>query len=47
MNSKTLYLAFSGVDEALLERSEAAPVKRHAPMRWMALAACLCLRFGI
>jgi len=43
MNSKTLYLAFSGADEALLERSEAAPVKRHAPMRWIALAACLCL----
>lgn len=43
MNSKTLYLAFSGVDEALLERSEAAPVTRHAPMRWMTLAACLCL----
>ncbi len=43
MNSKTLYLAFSGVDEALLERSAAAPVKHHAPMRWMALAACLGL----
>ena len=43
MNRNTLYLAFGGVDDTLLERSEAAPVKRHAPLRWAALAACLCL----
>lgn len=44
MNAKTLYLALQDVDEELLRRSEITCSSKSArPLRWTALAACLCL----
>lgn len=46
MNSKDLYRAMNGVDDAILERSEAALCKgrkSRGRMRWGAAAACFCL----
>lgn len=45
MNRKDLYNSFNEVDDAILERSEAAAKKKTAPrwMKWATLAACFCL----
>lgn len=45
MNSKDLYAAIGKVDDHILEQSEAAK-KKTGWLKWMAMAACLCLAAG-
>ena len=45
MNSKDLYAAIGKVDDHILEQSEAAKEKT-GWLKWMAMAACLCLAAG-
>ncbi len=49
MNKNELFQAFDGVDDDILERSEAPAARRNAPAfrRWGALAACMALVIGL
>ncbi len=49
MNRDDLFRAFDGVDDGILERSEAPAARRRAPAyrRWGALAACLALAVSL
>lgn len=43
MNNKDLFLAFDGIDDNILERSEATACKnKHRWQKWGAWAACFC-----
>lgn len=48
MNEETLFRAFEGVEDRILERSENSAPRRRAPLlrRWCALAACAALLTG-
>lgn len=49
MNQNDLFQAFGGVDDDILERSEAPAARRRTPplRRWGVLAACLVLAVGL
>ncbi len=49
MNKNDLFQAFDGIDDDILERSEAPASRRKAPTfrRWGALAACVALIVGL
>ena len=49
MNRKDLYNAINEVDNDILERSETASQSKKKPqwLKWIALAACLCLMVAV
>lgn len=46
MNGKDLFRAIGETDDAFIDSLEASPAKRSRALRWLSLAACLCLAVG-